>query len=103
MYIDDCIDGTLKLMESEIYEPINIGSEEMVSINQLVSIVEDISGMKLIRKYKLDAPKGVRGRSSDNTYIKENLNWSPSILLLDGMKKTFQWIESEIIKKSESV
>ena len=69
-----------------------IGSDEMVSINQLVSIVEEIAGIRLKRNYKLDAPKGVRGRSSDNTLIKEKLSWSPSISLRDGLERTYAWI-----------
>jgi GDP-D-mannose 3', 5'-epimerase len=96
MYIDDCVKGTLDIMNSRIEEPINLGSSEMVSINQLVDIVEDIAGLKLARKYDQDAPKGVRGRNSDNTLIKKYLNWEPSIPLREGMKKTFQWIQAEM-------
>ena len=96
MYIDDCINGSLDIMYSDIQEPINLGSAEMVSINQLVSIVEEIAGVKLKRKYDLDAPKGVRGRNSDNTLIKEYLNWEPSIPLKEGMIKTYDWIKKEM-------
>jgi len=96
MYIDDCILGTIKLMESNVREPINIGSDELVSINQLVSIVEEIAGVRLSRKYKLDAPRGVRGRNSDNTKIKKDLGWSPSIKLRDGLEKTYAWIADEM-------
>jgi nucleoside-diphosphate-sugar epimerase len=95
-YIDDCLDGTLRLMESEVAEPLNIGSDQLVTINQLVDIVEGIAGVKLKRRYKLDAPKGVRGRNSDNTLIKDRLGWAPSIRLEDGMRKTFEWIHSEM-------
>ncbi len=91
-YIDDCTKGTQLLMESEIREPLNLGSSEMVSINQLVDLVEEIAGVKLTRSYKLDAPKGVRGRSSDNTKIKELLKWEPSISLREGLQKTYEWI-----------
>jgi len=87
-------------MLSDIKEPINLGSSEMVSINRLVDLVEDIAGIKLKRSYKLDAPKGVRGRSSDNTMIKERLGWEPSISLLDGLKKTYAWIYDEMAKGS---
>jgi GDP-D-mannose 3',5'-epimerase len=93
MYIDDCIKGINDIMYSNIEEPINLGSSEMVSINQLVDIVEGIAGYKLERKYDLDAPKGVRGRNSDNTLIKQYLNWEPSIPLKKGMKKTYDWIK----------
>ncbi|HSP70077.1 MAG TPA: NAD-dependent epimerase/dehydratase family protein [Bryobacteraceae bacterium] len=92
MYIDDCILGVQKIMNSEILEPINLGSSEMVSINQLVDIVEDIAGIKLKRTYDLDAPKGVMGRNSDNTLIKKYLNWEPGIPLRQGLGKTYAWI-----------
>lgn len=97
MYIDDCLDGMLRLMASDVSEPINLGSDEMVTINQLVEIVEKHAEITLERKYKLDAPKGVRGRNSDNTLIKERLGWAPSIRLEDGMKPTFDWIKGEIL------
>ena len=84
MYIDDCTRGTQAIMESEIHEPINLGSSELVTINQLVDIVEEIAGVKLDRRYKLDAPKGVNGRNSDNTKIVQYLGWEPSIRLKDG-------------------
>jgi nucleoside-diphosphate-sugar epimerase len=101
MYIDDCIDGILKIMYSNIEEPINLGSDEMVSINQLVDIVEDIAGYKLKRTYDLDAPKGVRGRNSDNTLIKEYLDWTPAYPLADGMKKTYAWIKEQMIAEKK--
>ncbi|HEX5234673.1 MAG TPA: NAD-dependent epimerase/dehydratase family protein [Silvibacterium sp.] len=97
MYIDDCLRGTQAIAESEIHEPINLGSSELVTINQLVDIVEDIAGVRLKRKYKLDAPKGVNGRNSDNTKILEYLGWEPSIRLRDGMAKTYEWIENEML------
>ena len=96
MYIDDCVKGTEMIAESEIDEPINLGSSELVTINQLVDIVEDIAGIKLKRTYNLDAPKGVNGRNSDNTLILEKLGWEPSIKLRDGMERTYRWIEQEI-------
>ncbi|MCU0407340.1 MAG: NAD-dependent epimerase/dehydratase family protein [Bacteroidales bacterium] len=96
MYIDDCIKGIIDIMYSGISEPINLGSSEMVSINQLVSIVEDIAGYRLERKYDLNAPKGVRGRNSDNTLIRQYLGWEPSISLKKGLKKTYEWIASEL-------
>ena len=96
MYIDDCVKGTEMIMESEIDEPINLGSSELVTINQLVDIVEDIAGIKLKRTYDLSAPKGVNGRNSDNTLIEEKLGWEPSIRLRDGMERTYRWIEQEM-------
>ena len=92
MFIDDCVAGTRMIMQSELAEPINLGSSELVSINQLVDIVEAIAGVRLHRTYRLDAPKGVRGRNSDNTMIKREFGWEPSIALRDGMEKTFRWI-----------
>ncbi|MEZ5162165.1 MAG: NAD-dependent epimerase/dehydratase family protein [Fimbriimonadaceae bacterium] len=100
MYIDDCTKGIDKIMESHIDFPINLGSDEMVSINQLVSIVEDIAGITLDRHYKLDAPKGVRGRSSDNTLIKKELDWAPNISLREGMEKTYAWIYDQMTAKA---
>jgi nucleoside-diphosphate-sugar epimerase len=96
MYIDDCIKGIVDIMYSNIQEPINLGSSEMVSINELVDIVEDIAGYKLERKYDLGAPKGVRGRNSENTLIRHYLNWEPSIPLRTGMKKTYDWIKEQM-------
>jgi GDP-D-mannose 3',5'-epimerase len=97
MYIDDCTKGTQAITGSEIHEPLNLGSSELVTINQLVDIVEEIAGVKLKRNYKLDAPKGVNGRNSDNTRILECLGWEPSIRLKDGLAKTFDWIQKEIL------
>jgi GDP-D-mannose 3', 5'-epimerase len=97
MYVDDCTKGTQAILESEIHEPVNLGSSELVTINQLVDIVEEIAGVKLKRNYKLDAPKGVNGRNSDNTKILGYLGWEPSIRLRDGMAKTYEWIESQIL------
>jgi nucleoside-diphosphate-sugar epimerase len=96
MYIDDCTRGTQEIMESEIHEPINLGSSELVTINQLVDIVEEIAGVKLHRRYKLDAPKGVNGRNSDNTKIVQYLGWEPSIRLKDGLRTTYEWIAQEM-------
>jgi nucleoside-diphosphate-sugar epimerase len=92
MYIDDCVKGVYSIMNSNILEPINLGSSEAVSINQLVDIVEDIAAIKLKRNYDLGAPKGVNGRNSDNTLIQKYLGWEPSISLRDGLEKTYAWI-----------
>ncbi len=97
MYIDDCIRGTLDIFLSDILEPINLGSSELVSINQLVDIAEDIAGVRLKRNYDLNAPKGVNGRNSDNTLIRKYLGWEPSIRLRDGMEKTMAWIEEQML------
>lgn len=95
-YIDDTIQGVNLLMAGNYALPINIGSNEEVSINQLVDIVEDIANVKLTRRYLLDAPKGVRGRNSENSLINEIFNWSPSISLKDGLTKTYNWIFQEM-------
>jgi len=100
-YIDDCIRGTQLLMGSDVREPINIGSDELVTINQLVDIVERIAGVRLERRYKLDAPKGVRGRNSDNTLISARLGWAPSIRLEDGMRATYNWIYEQMTTMAE--
>ena len=92
MYIDDCLEGVEKIMNSDIIEPINLGSSEAISINQLVDIVEDIAGIKLERRYDVNAPKGVNGRNSDNTLIRKYLGWEPSISLRRGLEKTYAWI-----------
>ncbi len=99
MYIDDCVWGSKAILESEILEPINLGSAELVTINQLVSIVENIAGLKLERTYKLDAPQGVRGRNSDNAKIKSHLGWEPSISLQDGIEKTYAWIYDQMAQR----
>ena len=95
-YIDDTIEGIKRLMESNFQDPINLGSDEMVSINEMVDIVELIAGIKLERNYQLDAPKGVRGRNSDNDLIKKILGWAPSIPLEIGLQKNFEWILGEL-------
>jgi nucleoside-diphosphate-sugar epimerase len=97
MYIDDCTKGVVDIFHSDILEPINLGSSELVTINQLVDIAEDIAGVKLRRTYNLKAPKGVNGRNSDNTLIRKYLDWEPSIRLRDGMEKTMAWIEQQML------
>jgi GDP-D-mannose 3', 5'-epimerase len=97
MYIDDCVKGTEMIMTSDILEPINLGSDELVTIDQLVDIAEEIAGVRLKRRYKLDAPRGVNGRNSDNTMILEKLGWEPSIRLREGLAETYEWIESQMM------
>ena len=96
LYIDDCIDATRKLMNSDYSHPINIGSEEMVSINSLVDIIASIAVKKVLITNVLDAPVGVRGRNSDNKLIKEQLGWQPKWSLLDGLEVTYSWINSQV-------
>ena len=103
LYVDECVEGTLRLFESDHSDPINIGSDEQVSINQMIGIIENISeSNKLNKNYQLDKPKGVRGRSSNNDLIKKVLNWSYEMSLKDGLTKTYKWIESEMFKKGSN-
>jgi nucleoside-diphosphate-sugar epimerase len=97
MYIDDCVRGIDMITHCDdlIATPINLGSSELVSINELVSIVEDIAGIRLNRSYDLDAPKGVAGRNSDNTFIQQVLGWEPGTPLREGMERTYGWIRSQ--------
>ena len=97
MYIDDCIKGTRLMVHRDVPGPLNIGSNELVSINQLVDIVEEIAGVRLKRTYNLRAPKGVNGRNSDNTRIQKIMGWQPSISLRDGMEKTYRWIYDKML------
>lgn len=95
-YIDDCVAGTQMIMASDIDEPINLGSSEMVTINQLIDIVSGIAGIKVRRRYDLSAPKGVRGRNSDNTMILDRLGWEPSTRLQDGLAETYRWVYDQV-------
>ena len=98
MYVDDCLYGTTRIMESDIEDPINLGSSELVTINQLVDVVEEIAGVRLRRRYDLGAPKGVRGRNSDNTLIRDCLGWEPDTSLAVGLEKTYAWIHDELAR-----
>jgi nucleoside-diphosphate-sugar epimerase len=95
-YIDDCLEGTQRMMHSDVTEALNVGSDQMVSINELVDIVEKIAGVELKRRYDQSAPKGLRGRNSNNTRIEQLLGWAPRIRLEDGMERTYAWIHDEI-------
>jgi GDP-D-mannose 3',5'-epimerase len=99
MFIDDCIKGTKKIFESSCHEVLNIGSEEQVSINQMIKIIEEISGFKVEKNYQLNKPKGVRGRSSNNNLVRAKIGWDFEISLKSGLEITYKWIEQEIAKK----
>jgi GDP-D-mannose 3',5'-epimerase len=99
-YIDDCLTGTLKLVDSDCADPMNIGSAEMVSVNDLLTIIEEFAGLKLRRNYNLNAPQGVRGRNSDNTFIRSELKWEPTISLRFGIEKTYRWIFDEMSRST---
>ena len=102
MYIDDCIEGTLKVFNSSYSDVFNVGSEEQVSINQLAEYIEDIADFKIEKKYLLDKPKGVRGRSSENSFVKDKIGWDTKTTLKEGLKKTYTWIYKEITSKSNN-
>ena len=102
MYIDDCLKGIQMIMRGDMVEPINLGSSELVTINELVEIVEDIAGIKVKRNYNLSAPQGVNGRNSDNTMIQQAFDWEPNIPLRTGLEKTYDWIHSEIGKSLQT-
>ena len=102
LFIDDCLDATYSLFNSDCREVLNIGSEEQVSINQLIELVEKIAEYKVKKNYLLDKPLGVRGRSSNNEKIKSILNWSPKFSLQDGMEKTYEWISSNFLKRENN-
>jgi nucleoside-diphosphate-sugar epimerase len=99
MFIDDCIKGTKKIFESNCREVLNIGSEEQVSINQMIKIIEEIADYQVEKNYQLDKPKGVRGRSSNNDLVRKKLGWDFEISLKSGLKITYEWIEKEMAKK----
>lgn len=97
-YIDDCVEGIYRLMQSEYYKPINLGQDRLITINELVDIVADIAGKKIIKEHDLTKPQGVRGRNADITRMKDILGWEPEVSLEDGLKKTYEWIEEQLKK-----
>ncbi|MEV6841529.1 NAD-dependent epimerase/dehydratase family protein [Streptomyces sp. NPDC051133] len=101
MYIGDCLDGSQMIMNGDSSAPVNLGSSELVSINQLVDLVEQIAGIRCKRDYRLDAPQGVRGRNSDNALIREIYGWEPSIPLVDGLEKTYAWVYDQVKRSNQ--
>ena len=99
MYIDDCVEGTLRIARGDVSEPLNLGSSELVSINQLVTVVEQIAGVRLERFYAPDAPQGVAGRNSDNTRLREAVGWEPTVGLREGLEKTYKWVHDEYMRR----
>ena len=99
LYIDDCIEATMSVFNSNFTDVFNIGSEEQVSINQMIDKIEEIAGFKVERNYDISKPKGVRGRSSDNSLINSKINWSPKFSLKDGLEKTYSWIYNSIVNQ----
>ena len=98
-HVDDCIEGTMRMMHSDIEEPVNVGSSELVTIDQLVDAVEAVAGAALERRHVLDAPLGVRGRNSDNTLVRERLGWEPTTRLVDGIEPTYRWVYDEVARR----
>ena len=96
MFIDDCVRGTMEILAGDAVEPVNLGSAELVTINQMVDILEGIADVKVERSYNLDAPQGVRGRNSDNTQFHQTYGWEPSISLKEGLEKTYAWIYDQL-------
>jgi len=96
LHVDDCVHGTLMIMDGELAGPVNLGGSELVSVNQLVDVIEDIAGVRLKRRYNLFEPAGVRGRSSDNTLIRSALGWEPSVTLRNGMAETYRWVYDQV-------
>src|SRR5256884_6833468 len=103
MYVDDCVEGLIRIMVSDYREPLNLGSNELVSINELVDIVSSIAGKHLRKRHDLTKPQGVRGRNSDNSQLRQVLGWEPAITLEHGLAITYKWIESEIMKGQEAL
>jgi nucleoside-diphosphate-sugar epimerase len=96
MYVDDCVEGLIRIMASEYREPLNLGTDELVTINELVDIVGRIAGKRITKRHNLAGPQGVRGRNSDNTRLREVLGWEPSVRLDQGLTVTFEWIASRM-------
>jgi len=103
MFVDDCVEGVHRFMQSDFRGPINLGTERLVTINQLVDIVSSIAGKTLKKRHNLTGPEGVRGRNSDNTLLRQTLNWEPDIALEDGLSITYRWIESQLLHTTNSV
>ncbi len=101
-YVDDCLEGTFKLMESDFTEPLNIGSDRLVTIDELADMIMGISGKRITKTYDLKAPQGVRGRNADLSLMKKVLNWQPKVSLEEGLKQTYKWIESQVSGRGDS-
>ncbi len=98
MYVDDCVEGLVRLMASDYHDPLNLGTDRLVTINELVNLVSKIANKRLVKRHDLSKPQGVRGRNSDNTRLNKVLGWEPSISLESGLEVTYKWIESELNK-----
>lgn len=101
MYVDDCVEGLMRLMASDFREPLNLGTDELISINGLVDLIADIAGKNIRKRHDLTKAQGVRGRNSDNSLLRHVLGWEPSISLREGLEKTYPWIEAQVRKPAE--
>jgi nucleoside-diphosphate-sugar epimerase len=99
MYVDDCVEGLVRIMASDHPDPLNLGTDELVTINGLVDTVARIAGKQITKRHNRSGPQGVRGRNSDNTRLREVLGWEPSIRLEQGLTVTFQWIAAQVLSK----
>jgi nucleoside-diphosphate-sugar epimerase len=102
MYVDDCVEGLIRIMNSDYHEPLNLGTDELVTIDGLVDMISTIAGKKLTKVHDPSKPQGVRGRNSDNNRLREVLGWEPSIDLKTGLVSTYKWIEAEVKAKAAS-
>ncbi|MET0449320.1 MAG: NAD-dependent dehydratase, partial [Aeromicrobium sp.] len=100
MYIDDCVRGTQEILAGDHVEPVNLGSSELVTINQMIHLLEEIAGITVTREHDLTAPQGVRGRNSDNTMFREIYGWEPSVSLRAGLEKTYAWIHDQLAARA---
>jgi GDP-D-mannose 3',5'-epimerase len=100
MYVDDCVEGLLRIMASDHRDPLNLGTDELVTINELVDMVASIAGKQITKRHNLSGPQGVRGRNSDNTRLRETLGWEPSIRLKQGLAVTFEWIAAQVLSRA---
>lgn len=98
-HVEDAITGTIRIMRSDVREPLNVGSDELVTVNQVIDLLEDVANVRLTRAYDLDAPKGVRGRNSDNALIRKHLDWEPSTRLADGLPATYAWVFEQVDRR----
>jgi GDP-D-mannose 3', 5'-epimerase len=96
MHVDDCVEGIYRIMRSDYPRPLNLGTDELVTVNQLVDMVAEVSGKRIVKRYDLSKPQGVRGRNSDNSRLRQVLGWEPQIMLREGLAPTYHWIESEL-------
>jgi nucleoside-diphosphate-sugar epimerase len=102
MYVDDCVEGLIRIMASDYREPLNLGTDELVTIDELVDLVARIAGKRITKRHNLSGPQGVRGRNSDNSRLRKVLGWEPSVPLEQGLAVTFEWIEAQVRSKDSA-